>query len=204
MQALLLVVLLCGSVISASASIDSCLQTLRPHLTIGEKDLLDVEERWSEMTKLKDDDREEFLQFAGFEDSTGAIPSAVKAYDIVSCTTSEATGSIVIKLMYVKGVEGTKDENVYLVTMKNGMYSSKFQIASLQASCEGTFLRASSTNDDGTISVGQLFHVFDCETDKFLNTETQPTLTVRIRPNGSITQGAGAPAPTPTKRSDDE
>jgi hypothetical protein len=204
MQALLLVVLLCGSVISASASIDSCLQTLRPHLTIGEKDLLDVDERWSEMTKLKDDDREEFLQFTGFEDSTGAIPSAVKAYDIVSCTTSEATGSIVIKLMYVKGVEGTKDENVYLVTMKNGMYSSKFQVASLQASCEGTFLRASSMNDDGTISVGQLFHVFDCETDKFLNTETQPTLTVRIRPNGSITQGADAPAPQPTKRSDDE
>lgn len=154
------------------------------------------------MTKLKGDDREEFLQFAGFEDSTGTIPSDVKAYDIVSCTTSEATGSIVIKLVYIKGIEGTKDENVYLVTMKNGLYSSKFQIASLQASCEGTFLRASSMNDDYTISVGQLYHVFDCETDKFQNTETQPTLTVRIRPNGSITQGADAPAPT--KKSDDE
>lgn len=196
-----LAILVCSAG-GAYASIDSCLQTLRPHLTIGEKDLLDVEERWSEMSKLKDDDREEFLQFAGFEDSTGAVPSAVKAYDLVSCTTSEATGSIVVKLMYVKGVEGTKDENVYLVTMKNGMYSSKFQIASLQASCEGTFLRASSLNDDGTISVGQLYHVFDCDTDTFQNTETQPTLTVRIRPNGTITQGADAPAPT--KRSEDE
>lgn len=204
MKLVVILVALVSTVSGAYASIDSCLQTLRPHLTIGEKDLLDVEERWSEMTKLEDDDREEILFFAGFEDSTGAIPSAVKAYDIVSCTTSEAAGSIVIKLVYVKGIEGTKDENVYLVTMKNGMYSSKYQIASLQASCEGTFLRASSMNDDYTISVGQLYHVFDCETDKFQNTETQPTLTVRIRPNGSITQGADASAPPPTKRSDDE
>lgn len=154
------------------------------------------------MTKLKGEEREEFLFFAGFEDSTGQVPSSIDAYSIVSCTTGEAAGGIVVRLVYVKGIEGTKDENVYLITMKNGMYSSKFQIASLQASCEGTFLRASSPNDDGSISVGQLYHVFDCETDKFQNTETQPTLTVRIRPNGSITQGADAPAPT--KKSDDE
>ena len=200
---LLLVIAVFGmSTFGASASIDSCLQTLRPHLTIGEKDLLDVEERWSDMTKLKGDDREEFLFFAGFEDSTGSISSSIEAHDIVSCTSSEATGGIVLKLVYVKGIEGTKDESVYLVTMKNGLYASKFQIASLQASCEGTFLRASSLNDDGTITVGQLYHVFDCETDKFQNTETQPTLTVRIRPNGTITQGADTPAPA--KRSDDE
>lgn len=156
------------------------------------------------MTELKGEEREEFLLFAGFEDSTGAVPSSINAYDIVSCTSGESSGGIAIRLVYVKGIEGTKDENVFLVTMKNGMYSSKFQIASLQASCEGTFLRASSLNDDGTISVGQLYHVFDCETDTFQNTETQPTLTVRIRPNGSITQGADAPAPPPTKRSEDE
>lgn len=202
MRVLALVAALCMSATGAYASIDSCLQTLRPHLTIGEKDLLDIEERWSDMTKLKGEEREEFLFFAGFEDSTGAVPSSIAAYDIVACTSSEATGGIIVKLMYVKGIEGTKDESVYLVTMKNGLYASKFQIASLQASCEGTFLRASSLNDDGSISVGQLFHVFDCETDKFQNTETQPTLTVRIRPNGTITQGADTP--TPAKRTDDE
>lgn len=201
MRVLALVAALCMSTVGAYASIDSCLQTLRPHLTIGEKDLLDVEERWSDMTKLTGEDREEFLFFAGFEDSTGTVPSSIDAYAIVSCTSSEATGGIVVKLVCVKGIEGTKDENVYLVTMKNEMYASKFQIASLQASCEGTFLRASSMNDDGTISVGQLFHVFDCETDKFQSTETQPTLTVRIRPNGTISQGPDNSAPT--KRSDD-
>ena len=190
------VALLVVSLSGAEASIDSCLQSLRPHLTIGEKDLLDVEERWSDMTRLKGDDREEFLFFTGYEDSTGAVSSSIDAYEIVSCTTSDAPASIVLKLMYVKGIEGTKDESVYLVTMKNDMFASKVQIASLQASCEGTFLRASSLNDDGTIAVGQLYHVFDCDTDTFQNTETQPTLTVRIRANGTIIQGADKPAPT--------
>ena len=97
------------TVVGAQASIDSCLQSLRPHLAIGEKDLLDVDKRWSDMKRIKGDDREEFLFFAGYEDSTGALSSSIDAYDIVSCTASEASGGIGMKLVYVKGIEGTKD-----------------------------------------------------------------------------------------------
>lgn len=169
----------------ASASVDSCLGSLRSDFTIKEKDLLDVAERWPNRVRLSDTDREAFLRNAGYADSTGEIPSKVKVEGISHCTTSD---SIQIRLLRVIGIEGTKDESVYIVTYSGSAILARSLLATLQATCDGTFLRACSMGADGSISVGQLRHVFDCDKDEFVKTESLSGLTLRVRDDGSINE----------------
>lgn len=174
--------------VAATASVDSCLAMLRPHVTIGEKDLLDVSERWSEMRRIEDAERELFLRNAGYADSTGSIPSKIRVDEIIRCAVGTESDTIEIRLFRVLGTEGTKDENVYVVTTRRQDIIARSLIASLQATCESTFLRACTMEDDGSIRVGQLRHDFDCEKDEFLRTETLPGLTIRVRDDGSISE----------------
>ncbi|MCX6140848.1 MAG: hypothetical protein NTX15_08480 [Candidatus Kapabacteria bacterium] len=169
--------------VQASASVDSCLFSLRPHLTIKEKDLLDVAERWPERTRLVDIERETFLRNAGYADSTGEVPSKIKVEEIARCSTND---SLQIRLLRVLGIEGTKDENIYIVTYSGSTILARSLLAELQASCEGTFLRACTMEADGSIRIGQLRHVFDCDKDEFIKTETLSGLTLRVRDDGSI------------------
>ncbi|MBK7185138.1 MAG: hypothetical protein IPH85_04290 [Ignavibacteria bacterium] len=174
--------------VAATASVDSCLAVLRPNLTIGEKDLLDVSERWSNMRRIEDAERETFLRNAGYADSTGSIPSKIRVDEIAGCIIGRESDTLEIRLFRVLGIEGTKDENVYVVTTSRQNIIARSLIASLQATCESTFLRACTMEDDGSIRVGQLRHDFDCEKDEFLRTEPLPGLTIRVRDDGSISE----------------
>jgi len=168
----------------AQGGVDSCLATLRPYVTIGEKDLLDVPERWRNRRLVEDGERELFLRNSGYADSTGNLSSKIKLEELVSCSTD----SLSVKLLRVVGNEGTKDENIYIVTYVGKEILSRTLIASLQATCDNTFLRGCSMMDDGSIRVGQLRHAFDCEKDEFLKTEQLAGLSIRIRDDGSITE----------------
>lgn len=174
--------------VAATASVDSCLAKLRPNVTIGEKDLLDVSERWSEMRRIVDAEREIFLRNAGYADSIGAIPSKIRVDEIAGCTVEGESDTLEIRLFRVVGIEGTKDENVYVVTTSKQNIIARSLIASLQATCESTFLRACTMEEDGSIRVGQLRHDFDCEKDEFLRTEPLPGLTIRVRDDGTISE----------------
>lgn len=167
----------------ASASVDSCLVSLRSDLTIKEKDLLDVAERWPDRKKLDDADREAFLRNAGYADSTGEIPSRIKVEEIARCSTDD---SLQIRLLRVLGIEGTKDENVFIATYSGSTILARSLLAALQATCDGTFLRACAIEADGSVRIGQLRHVFDCDKDEFIKTETLSGLTLRVRDDGSI------------------
>jgi len=174
--------------VAATASVDSCLLLLRPHVTIGEKDLLDVSERWPDLRRVEDAEREIFLRNAGYADSLGAIPSKIRVDEIVNCMVGGDSDTFEIRLFRVVGIEGTKDENVYVVTTSKQNIIARSLIASLQASCESTFLRACTMEEDGSIRVGQLRHDFDCEKDEFLRTEPLPGLTIRVRDDGTISE----------------
>lgn len=182
----ILVVLFIVCNVAATASVDSCLAKLRPELTVGEKDLLDVSDRWTELRRIEDAEREIFLRNAGYADSTGSISSKIRVDEIVSCPMMNEEDTLELRLIRVVGIEGTKDENIYVVTTRHREIVARSLIAALQATCESTFLRACTMEADGSIRVGQLRHDFDCEKDEFLKTETLPGLTVRIRDDGSI------------------
>lgn len=174
--------------VAATASVDSCIASMRPHVTIGERDLLDVSERWPEMRSITDAERETFLRNAGYADSLGSIPSKIRVDEITGCIAAGESDTLEIRLFRVLGIEGTKDENVYVVTTRWQNIIARSLIASLQASCESTFLRACTMEEDGSIRVGQLRHDFDCEKDEFLRTEPLPGLTIRVRDDGSISE----------------
>lgn len=168
----------------AQGGVDSCLATLKPHVTIGEKDLLDVTERWQNRRLVEDVERDVFLRNSGYADSTGSVSPKIKLEELVSCSTD----SLAVKLLRVVGIEGTKDESIYVVTYLGKEIISRSLIAALQATCDNTFLRGCLMMDDGSISVSQLRHDFDCEKDEFLKTEKLVGLSIRIRDDGSITE----------------
>jgi hypothetical protein len=93
-----------------------------------------------------------------------------------------------LRLVRVRGIEGTKDESVYLVVRRGADLVARTLLASLQATCENTFLRACTMLDDLSIRVEQLRHDFDCESDEFRSTEVLPGLTVRVRATGEINE----------------
>ncbi len=173
------------SPVAAHASVDSCLAILRPHLTIGEKHLLDVGERWQERLTIDGPEREILLRNVGYADSTGMISSKIKVEELVQCATDD---SIRIRLIRIQGIEGSKDESIYLLTYAKQEIVARTLIAALQATCDNTFLRGCSMEDDGSIRLRQLRHDFSCETDEFLKTESLSGLVVRIRQDGSIAE----------------
>ncbi len=177
--------LTCFSVTNA-ADIDSCLSVLRPAFTITEAVLLDVPARWPERRRLVDTERETFLRDAGYADSTGNIAKAIVAEVLEACTIG--TSTLEVRLMRVRGIEGTTDENIYLAVLNGSEIRSRTLVASLQATCEATYLRACSMEQDFSIRVGQLRHDFNCSTDEFLSTEQLPGLTIRVRQDGTLSE----------------
>ncbi len=154
-------------------------------LPIGEKDLLEPESRWTSMTSMSDSLRTSFLTAAGYADSTGSLPSGLVTKVINRCPyTYGGAEGIELLVIYVKGREGDKDENIYLATVQRGSVLGRTLIAQLQTTCTTTFLRGCKMLSDGTIHIQQLEHQFECGTDEFKGTQILPSFTVAMRDDG--------------------
>ncbi|MBC8124534.1 MAG: hypothetical protein H7X70_02265, partial [Candidatus Kapabacteria bacterium] len=171
--------------VAAYASVDSCLAQLRPHTTIGEKHLLEITDRWQDRISVDGTERDIILRNTGYADSAGDISSSIKVEELVQCISDD---SIQIRLIRIRGTEGTKDESIYLFTFSKKEIVARTLIAALQATCDNTFLRGCSMEDDGSIRVRQLRHDFSCDTDEFQKTVPLPGLVVRLRQDGTITE----------------
>ncbi len=182
----LVVLIIALSGVGLRASVDSCLVELRSHLTITEKILLDVTDRWPDRTEIDGDERERLLRFAGYADSTNAVSGKILAEVLAACT--DPVEGIELRLVRIRGIEGTKDESVFLVLRRGQDLVARTLLAALQATCDNTFLRACTMLDDLSIRVEQLRHDFDCANDEFLSTEVLSGLTVRVRANGEINE----------------
>lgn len=186
--------------VAAYASVDSCLARLRPHVTIGEKHLLEIADRWQDRLNVEGSEREIILRNTGYADSTGKISSSIKVEELVQCSSDD---SIHIRLIRIRGIEGTKDESIYLFTFFKKEVVARTLIAALQATCDNTFLRGCSMEDDGSIRVRQLRHDFSCDTDEFQRTVALPGLVVRLRQDGTITEAIEGDGDTTTPDSSD-
>lgn len=203
MKRLVITIALFGTcIVGASASTDSCLAALRPHLTITEKILLEVSEQWPQRVEIEGEERERFLRFAGYADSTGSVSSRILAEQLTACT--DSASGISLGLIRVRGIEGNKDESIFLAVSRGSELTARVLVASLQAGCDNTFLRACTMLDDFSIRLEQLRHDFDCEKDEFLATVVLDGMTVRVRPDGTINESVDGEQPVPTDTPSDE
>lgn len=162
-----------------------CLDTVLP---IGEKELLAPKERWPAMERVADTLNIALLTSFGYADSTGAVPENVQVYQIVSCSDNTSMqNAFYLSLFLVRGVEGDRDESVWLVTSHNNTITARSLVAQLQTTCAATYLRACSLQQDGTVSIQQLQHNFDCDNDEFVNTDHLPAFVLSVNDDGTIT-----------------
>lgn len=153
---------------------------------IGEKDLLEPAKRWPERREIVDSLRQRVLTFTGYVDSTGNAADGVQLWRLDSCR-SETDGVVIDWYLYfIRGIEGERDDAVWLVSSHDGELLMRSLFALLQTSCEETFLRGTGALGDGTVTVLQLRHVFDCTEDVFLRTEHLDPMTITIEGNGRI------------------
>lgn len=179
---LITVVMLLGIVGNVRAG--ECLSTTLP---IGEKDLLEPGKRWTTIQPLSDSLRVTVLTAAGYVDSTGKIQSGLVTKIIDRCPyTFGGNNGIELLIVFIGSKGDDKDENVYLVTMKDGTVIARTLVAQLQTSCTTTFLRGCTLLNDGTIHVQQLEHTFDCDTDEFKGTNKLPSFIVAMRDDGTF------------------
>jgi hypothetical protein len=161
-----------------------CLSTTLP---IGEKDLLEPAKRWTTIQPLTDTLRTVILSAAGYADSTGKIQSGLVTKIIDRCPyTYGGSNGIELLIVFIGSKGDDKDENVYLVTMKDGNVIARSLIAQLQTSCTTTFLRGCTLLNDGTIHVQQLEHTFDCDSDEFKGTNKLPAFIIGMRDDGAF------------------
>jgi len=154
---------------------DTCVKQLWANLPIGEKELLSVKTTWPIASAVAEGTRKDaFLRSTGYTNPEGALPQNVVVLVISSCGSNGRT----LELVYVKGQEGERDENVYLVSWIGDSVASRSLIASLQTTCEFTFLRACQVDANGSLIIQQLQHNFNCETDEFIKTDTLPSFVV--------------------------
>ena len=153
---------------------------------IGEKDLLEPAKRWPERREIVDSVRQRVLTFAGYVDSTGNVPDRVQMWRLDSCRSETDGVAIDWHLYFIRGIEGERDDAVWLVSSVDGELLTKSLFALLQTSCDETFLRGTGAIIDGAVTVLQLRHVFDCNEDVFLRTEHLDPMTVTIYGDGRI------------------
>jgi hypothetical protein len=170
-----------------------CLQEVLP---ITERDLLDPTDRWSEMTRVGDSVRRDVLRQLVFTDSTGQLRSDIEVYLLSSCRVGP--DSSVTVLAYLLDVDSKEeDQYVYLMSRRSDQWLGRTLIAQLQTSCSSTFLRACALMADGSVSLQQLEHVFDCDADAFLETKILPSFRVYLNDDGSFTEILEETAPNP-------
>lgn len=147
---------------------------------IGEKDLLEPEARWPHRKQVENDTlREAVLRKTGYQDSTGHISSRLTVWLLDECE-----GDTTYGLFLVNGLEGDRDDAVWLVRRYGHEILDRTMVAVLQTSCESTFLRASYMSADNTIEMKQLNHVFDCANDAYLRTDTLAGSRIRVTGTG--------------------
>lgn len=153
-----------------------CLATMFP---IGEKDFLEPDARWPDRKQVEDDSlREVMLRNAGYADSSGKLDGKIKVWLL-----SECAGDTSYSLYLVNGVDGDRDDAVWLVLHEGNNILGRSMVAALQTSCESTFLRACYLKEENVIEMKQLNHVFDCGTDSFVRTDTLPTSSLKVYPD---------------------
>lgn len=143
---------------------------------IGEKDMLEPENRWPERKRVDNDTlRELILRNTGYADSVGRIDKRIRVWLL-----SECEGDTAYSLLMVNGIDGDRDDALWLVLRSGNAILSRTMVAALQTTCESTFLRGSRVIESDIIEMQQLTHVFDCADDKFLRTDTLTSVRVRI------------------------
>lgn len=158
-------------------------------LPIGEKELLDPPKRWPAMEQVADSARRVLLTSFGYADSTGFVPENVEVYRIDQCSdTLDQEHTVVLHLYLVRGKDGDRDENVWLVTAEQNRIVARTLLAQLQTTCSTTFLRGCSQFNKGVISVLQLQHNFDCDAGEFVKTEKLPSIEIAVQTDGTITE----------------
>jgi hypothetical protein len=162
----------------------TCLKDVLP---LGEKDLLEPQERWPDMRIVPDSTRQELLKHIGYADSNGTVPSAVKVFELSRCPYPYGGSTGVELLIFlVRGQEGDRDDNVWMVTWSENQVVARTLIGQLQTTCTSTFLRGCSELEDGSLQVQQLQHNFECGTDVFNGTEHLPGYVIYFRGDGTF------------------
>ncbi|MCO6466027.1 MAG: hypothetical protein J5I53_05350 [Bradyrhizobiaceae bacterium] len=161
-----------------------CLSDMFP---IGEKELLEPQKRWLTMEEVADDQRQHILKFCGYADTVQQISDEIGLFTLASCPipTEEESGVTVVAYL-IRGVEGDKDENVWLVTKRDSSLIARTLVAQLQTNCSSTYLRGCSMLTGGSIGIQQLQHNFDCDSDEFQGTTHFPSFTVVLHTDGTF------------------
>lgn len=146
---------------------------------IGENDLLEPDSRWPERKQVDNDTlRESLLRNTGYADSVGNLDKRIKVWLL-----SECLGDTAYSLFMVNGIDGDRDDAVWLVLRHGNNILARTMVAALQTSCESTFLRGSTVTAAEVIEMHQLTHVFNCDNDTFVRTDTLPSVRVRVHPD---------------------
>lgn len=170
--------------IASIAASDTCLQPLFP---IGERDLLEPKKRWLEMQRLPVNDEQSILNGLGYADSTGQIPKSIELYQLVRCPyTYVGVSDLTLMALWVHTDVEFKDEAIWLAITRDGAIVDKSLIAQLQTSCSQTFLRGCRLTADSGINIQQLEHVFNCETDEYVETRRIPGFDVFFTDTGEF------------------
>jgi len=161
-------------------------------LTIGQSILLNVQEAFPSAEVITMDSvRTPLLKEFGYADSNGVVSADILLYRIAECTVydSATDNGFIVAEYYVRNVVAQRtdrDENIYLATLRGDMVQSKALIAFLQTDCDNTLLRGCVVQEDGTLRLQQVRHVFSCATEEFVRTEKLPGSLVVIKTDGTI------------------
>ena len=167
---------------TATGYSQTCLERALP---IDEKALLDPDDRWSNMRELSDSARDEILMELHFIDDDGNVLGDVEMFEISSCPYEYGGAkSIDMHIILIDFESKEEDKYVYALTYKGPQLAGRLMIAQLQTTCDNTFLRVCSVQEDGGIRLQQLEHLFDCQEDKFLETRQLPSLSVYMQEDG--------------------
>lgn len=146
---------------------------------IGEKDMLEPENRWPERKRVDSDTlREVFLRNTGYADSVGNIDKRILVWVL-----SECEGDTAYALFMVNGIDGDRDDALWLVLRSGNVIIARTMVAALQTTCESTFLRGSHLVGSDLVEMQQLNHIFDCADDRFIRTDTLTSVRVRLLPD---------------------
>ena len=187
-----LAVFICLLFASASpVSAQACWEDLFP---ITEQHLLEPDDRWPTWEELEDSTRTMVLVSLGFVDTSGAALGRVDAYRIASCDVKDGH---TVTAYYLNGHVDEHDDYVYLTSERDGTIISRVLVGQLQTSCDFTFLRACIVGSPGTLTIAQLEHRFNCETQEFVDTRSLPSLTVHLDSDGVFHEAVVEPPSTP-------